>query len=559
MGALGVGLLLAAVAAVAAAAGDRAKENRGKPPPSTNIPVLHGNPNVCGPLGGSEGWCGDGQQADAAKLHSPEAVATLPGGGYLIADTGNNVIREVNGRGVITTVAGDGFPGFAGSGVAAVDAQLSGPSGVVALPRGGFLIADTGDHMIREVRPDGRIVNIAGTGKDGSTGNGGPALRASLRSPQGLAITPNGSILIADPPANMVRLITPNGRIVQYAGTGRSGFGGDGGPATAAELDYPTGVAVEPNGTVLIADDGNARIRSVARDGTITTVAGGGPSTTPTQTIPTTANARPTATTTTPAETATTGGAVTTTTPTSTTVSKLPAPGSTGTGTTGGQVKSALQFQLNGPTGVAPMADGGFVIADGPVVERVFPDRAAQVVAGVGKPVYSAASGPATSTGLADATAVAPEPDGSVLIADENTNRVRKLDPAGRLSTVAGSGTGQLQVTVGSDTCPNPNIGAQWYEFYVQPAYGPGPPSPTRRPLHIGFFSSLPAAIVLVVLQGGRLISHTHGKFVAGSHTVQLRKPPAPGSYGIALSGTTQLSTQTLHACADSLLNVVRR
>ena len=105
------------------------------------------------------------------------------------------------------------------------------------------------------------------------------------------------------------------------------------------------------------------------------------------------------------------------------------------------------------------MADGGFVIADGPVVERVFPDGAAQVVAGVGKPVYDATSGPATSTGLADAIDVAAKPDGSVMIADENTDRVRKLDPAGRLSTVAGSGTGQLQVTVGSRQLPEPARG----------------------------------------------------------------------------------------------------
>ena len=324
MGALGVGLLLAAVAA---AAGDPGRGNRSKSSAPTKIPVLHGSPNICIPIGGSEGWCGDGQQAAAAKLHGPQAVATLPGGGFLIADTGNNVIRKVSRAGVITTVAGDGFPGFKGSGVLAVDAQLNGPSGVMALPRGGFLIADTGNHVIREVRPDGRIITIAGTGKDGSTGNGGPASRASLQSPQGLAITSNGSILIADPPANTVRRITPNGRIEAFAGTGRPGYGGDGGPATAAEFDYPTGVAVERDGTVLIADDGNARIRSVARNGTVTTVAGGGASTTPatttpTGTTPTTTNTTPTATTTTPTTTTTTGGAVTTTTPTGTTVTQ---------------------------------------------------------------------------------------------------------------------------------------------------------------------------------------------------------------------------------------------
>ena len=204
------------------------------------------------------------------------------------------------------------------------------------------------------------------------------------------------------------------------------------------------------------------------------------------------------------------------------------------------------------------MVDGGFVIADGPVVERVFPDGAAQVVAGIGKPVYNAVSGPATSTGLADATAVAPEPDGSVLIADENTDRIRKLDPAARLSTVAGSGTGQLQVTVGSDTCRNPHVGIQWNEFYLDPPYGAGLPSLTRRPINVKFTSSLSAAIVLSVRQQDRLITQTQGTFRAGTHTVKLGKPPAPGSYGLALSGTTELNNRVLHACADSLLNVVR-
>ncbi|HEY2655193.1 MAG TPA: hypothetical protein VGI55_05350 [Solirubrobacteraceae bacterium] len=562
MGALGVGLLLGVAVAVAAAAVNRPKEHRGKSSAPTNIPVLHGSPNICDPLPGSEGWCGDGKQADAAKLHGPQAVAALPGGGFLIADTGNNVIRKVSRSGVITTVAGDAFPGFTGSDVPAVDAELNGPSGVVALPHGGFLIADTGNHVIREVRPDGRIVTIAGTGKDGSAGDGRPASRASLQSPQGLAITPDGTILIADPPANTVRRITPNGRIEAFAGTGRPGYGGDGGPATAAELDYPTGVAVGRDGTVLIADDGNARIRSVARNGTIATVAGGGASPAPTATTPGTTPATttttPTTTTTTPTTTATTR---TIATPTGTTVTTPLPPGSTGTGTTGGRVHSALQFELNGPTGVAPIAGGGFVIADGPVVERVFPDGTAQVVAGVGKPVYEATSGPATSTGLADATAVATESNGSVLIADQNTNRVRKLDQAGRLSTAAGSGTGQLQVTVGSDTCTNPSRRPPWDSFYLVPAQTPTTQSLTGQPIHAEFYTSTRAAIVITILQQDRMITRWYRQVPAtgiSPDTVKLGKPPAPGSYDMVLRGAAEFHGHMLHNCARLTLNVVR-
>jgi pimeloyl-ACP methyl ester carboxylesterase len=169
----------------------------GHRPQQRSIPVVTGSPNACLGLGGSEGWCGDGGPAAKAKLDAPEAVATLPGGGFLIADTANNVIREVNPAGVITTVAGDGFAGSADEHGLAVDAELNSPSGVAVLPQGGFLIADTDNNVVREVHPDGRISTIAGTSHDASTGDRGPAGRASLRSPEGLALAPDGSILIA--------------------------------------------------------------------------------------------------------------------------------------------------------------------------------------------------------------------------------------------------------------------------------------------------------------------------------------------------------------------------
>jgi len=419
------------------------------------------------------------------------------------------VIRKVSATGVISTVAGDGFAGSRGDHGLAVDAQLNSPSGVAVLPQGGYLIADTGNHRVREVHPDGRISTIAGTGVDASTGDGGRAVRASLRAPQGLAVAPDGSILIADPVASRVRRIAPDGRIETFAGTGQPGFSGDGGPSTAAELDYPTGVAVQPDGTVLIADDANYRVRSVAPDGTITTVAGG-------------------------------------------------SGGTTGAGTTGGGTTSATQLQLNGPTDVASMPDGGFVIADGPVVERVFPNFSAEVVAGTGKPVYTATSGPATSTGLADATGVAAQPDGSILIADDNTDRVRKVDPFGTLTTVAGSGTPQLQVTVGSDTCPNPDLGGQWYAMYVVPYIG-NPSSPAGQPIRVTFDSSLPAEILVTVSRRGRQITHMRGRFNSGIHTVKLGRPPAPGSYDLDVTGTTELNRRVLHDCAESFLSVVHR
>lgn len=478
----------------------------GRKAPGGSIPVLTGSPNACLDLAGSEGWCGDRGQADNAKLYSPEAVAALPAGGFLIADTDNNVVREVGPSGVISTVAGVGFAGFSGDRGLAAAAQLNNPSGVAVLPDGGYLIADTGNHRVREVHPNGRISTIAGTGADASKGDGGRATRAALEAPQGLAVGPDGSIYIADPVANRVRVITPSGDIETLAGTGTAGFSGDGGPAATAQLDYPTGVAVQPDGTVLIADDANYRVRSVAPDGIITTVAGGG------------------------------GGAM-------------------GAGTTGG-TNLATQLQLNGPTGVASMPDGSFVIADGPVVERVWTDGTAAVVAGTGKPVYDASSGPATSTGLADATGVAAEPDGSILIADDNTNRVREVDATGMLTTVAGSGTSQLLVSVGSSACPNPHSALPWYAIEVVPFIG-NPTSPAGQPIKVMFSTSIRAEIFIRVSRHGRVVARTHGTFGSGTHTVRLARPPAPGSYDLSVTGTTELNRRMLHNCADTFLNVV--
>jgi hypothetical protein len=411
---------------------------------------------------------------------------------------------------------------------------LNDPSGVAVLPQGGYVIADTGNHLVREVRPNGHISTVAGTGVAGSTGDGGPAVRASLRSPQGIAVTANGSILIADPVANRVREIVPDGKIDTFAGSGTTGFTGDGGPAKAAELDYPTGLTVEVDGSVLIADDGNYRVRSVAPDGVISTVAGGADGTeTP---------GKPTTTTTT-----TPAGTTTTTTTAGT--------GTAGTGTTGGGVSSATQLQLNGPTDVAATPTGGFVIADGPVVERVGPTGGAEVIAGTGKPDNTATSGAATSTGLADATAVALTSDGSILIADDHTDRVREVDPGGQLVTVAGSGSPGQLISVGSRSCPNPDPRAQWYGMSLVPTYGELS-SPAGRPIVVKFTTSLRASIAVSVSRRGQIVTSSRGTYDPTTHKATLGRPHAPGSYDLEVSGTTKLNGHVIRNCAESNLSV---
>jgi streptogramin lyase len=198
----------------------------------------------------------------------------------LIADRSNQRIRRVDAvTGVITTVAGNGASGFSGDGGPATAANLSGPFGVAVDAAGNVLIADQNNARIRRVDAvTGVITTVAGNGAGGFSGDGGPATAASLSNPVGVAVDAAGNVLIADRSNQRIRRVDAvTGVITTAAGNGASGFSGDGGPATAASLSSPWGVAVDAAGNVLIADQSNSRIRRVdAVTGVITTVAGNG-------------------------------------------------------------------------------------------------------------------------------------------------------------------------------------------------------------------------------------------------------------------------------------------
>ena len=214
---------------------------------------------------GRMGYSGDGGLATAAAIAAPRGVAGLPDGGFLIPDTGNERIRRVWPNGTITTVTGTGTQGDAGDGGPAVAAQLDRPFGAASLPDGGFLIAEAGGDRVRRVWPDGVIRTVAGVGTAGFSGDGGPARAAQLDSPHAIATLPNGGFLIADASNNRVRRVWPDGTITTVAGTGVAGFAGDGGPAAAAELSLPKALAVLPDGSAfLVGDAANNRVRLVA-------------------------------------------------------------------------------------------------------------------------------------------------------------------------------------------------------------------------------------------------------------------------------------------------------
>jgi hypothetical protein len=220
-------------------------------------------------------FTGDGGPATAAALNDPSGVAMMPDGGYLIADAGNDRVRRVFPDGTIRTVAGSGSYGSSGDGGAATEASLQAPIGVAVLADGSFLIADAGAARVRAVSATGIITTVAGTGARGISGDGGPATAAQIYDPQGVTAMPDGGFLIADGD-DVVRRVSPSGIISTVAGTGTPGFSGDGGPATSAQLTSPNAVAVTADGGFLIADTGNRRIRRVAPTGIITTVAGTG-------------------------------------------------------------------------------------------------------------------------------------------------------------------------------------------------------------------------------------------------------------------------------------------
>jgi sugar lactone lactonase YvrE len=224
---------------------------------------------------GKQGFSGDGGPATSARIFNAHGIAVDSSGNLYIADTDNWRIRKVSTSGIISTVAGKGTEGFSGDGGAATSAELY-PWGVALDPSGNLYIADGRNYRVRKVSTSGIISTVAGNGIKGFSGDGGPATSAELGFTVGVALDSAGNIYIADAGNNRIRKVSTSGIISTVAGNGTRGFSGDGGPATSAELGSPSGVAVDSPGNIYIDDEGNDRIRKVDISGIITTVAGGG-------------------------------------------------------------------------------------------------------------------------------------------------------------------------------------------------------------------------------------------------------------------------------------------
>ena len=339
---------------------------------------------------GSSGYAGDGGPATSAMINSPWAVAVDISGNLYIADDENRRVRKVDTNGIITTVAGNGLYGYGGDGGPAVKANLNKPTGVVADLSGNFYIADNQNHRVRKVDPTGTITTLAGNGIAGYGGDGGPATQANLNYPSGVGVDSSGNVYIADTSNHRIRKVDSKGTITTVAGNGTRGYGGDGGPAAQTSLYGPEGVAADLFGNLYIADTSNHRIRKVNSSGMITTAAGNG------------------------------------------------------TGGYGGDGGPATGARLHYPFGVVVDGFGNLYIADygNYRIRKVNSSGIITTVAGNGVWGSGGDGGPATQASFCSPSGVAVDGSGDFYVADTYCNRVRKVDLSGIITTVAGGGGG---------------------------------------------------------------------------------------------------------------------
>ena len=217
---------------------------------------------------------GDNGPAIFGQLAIPAGLAFDSSGNLFVADPGDNRVRKITTDGIISTVAGTGACCFAGDSGPATAAQLYWPEDVAVDSSGRIYIADTGNHRVRVVSPDGSITTAAGNGSPGYLGDGGPANSASLNLPAGVAVDRAGNLYIADTNNHRIRKVSPTGIISTVAGSGVAGLSGDGGPAFSARLFYPVSVKVDSAGNLYIGD--GVAVRMVSPSGIISTIAGNG-------------------------------------------------------------------------------------------------------------------------------------------------------------------------------------------------------------------------------------------------------------------------------------------
>lgn len=214
---------------------------------------------------GKKGFSGDEGPATEAMVNWPNHLVADKAGNLYIADTGNDRIRKIDTNGIITTIAGSGDGGFAGDGGPATEALIDAPSAMAIDAEGNLYTADFFNHRIRKVDTNGIITTVAGTGDPKYNGDDLPALEANIGEPCGVAVDSKGYIYIGDQENLRVRVVTPAGRLHTVAGIGKVGQQGDGGPAHLARMSNPDIIAFDQHDNLYVPDNMAGLIRKLVR------------------------------------------------------------------------------------------------------------------------------------------------------------------------------------------------------------------------------------------------------------------------------------------------------
>ena len=336
---------------------------------------------------GDEGYSGDGGLAVNATLRNPTGLAVNANGELFIADASNTRIRKVALDGSISTVAGTSSLSYQGDGGLATAAAIGNPAGIAFDAAGNLYFSDAFNHVVRRIDTSGVISTYAGNGQIGFSGDGGLATQAQFQRPLGLAFDSIGNLYIADSQNHRIRCVAPDGTITTVAGSASSGFSGDNGAATSARLLFPSDVKVDANDALLIADTSNGRVRRVA-NGIITTIAGGGP--------------------------------------------------------VDQEIGVATAVNLAAMSSIALDQQGRLFFAE-TARRRVrsvgLADGGISVVAGAPWTDVPGDNGPASMGALLDPVGVAVDANGNVYVSDQVDNRVRRIDGNGTITTLAGNGS----------------------------------------------------------------------------------------------------------------------
>ncbi len=333
---------------------------------------------------------GDGQKATSVIFTLVDGIAVGPKGNIYISHRSQNRIRKIDQNGIVSTVAGNGHAKFSGDGGPAVDASLNFPAGLAFDSKGNLYIADRNNHRVRKINLDGIITTVAGNGIPDYTEDNIQATKSSLNFPSGVAIDKLGQIYISDRSNNRIRMVDTKGVITTFAGMGVASYGGDFGPADEAFFKFPFGLSFDKQGNLYVADRGNNRIRRIDSDGTVYTVAG------------------------------------------------------TGLFAIRGDYGPANQADLAFPTDVVADNKGNIYIADrnNNRIRKVDPDGIITTFMGTGLTHYNGDQGVASQSNLHLPFSLAVGPDQkSLLVVDRSHFRIRKVDfLTGRVKTIAGNG-----------------------------------------------------------------------------------------------------------------------